>query len=96
MVSLQVLQDNSPYLDIHEIFTVRIYLPHVISAKILHLLALFIHTLKYTDGIKNKENHVIPLLLPMDLVKWFHEESISRQKENKEEEKNNSKSHEYM
>lgn len=64
--------------------------------KILHLLALFINTVTYTDGIKNKENHVIPLLLPMDLVKWFHEESISRQKENKEEERNNSKSHEYM
>jgi len=47
-------------------------------------------------ALKNKENHVIPLLLPMDLVKWFHEESISRQKENKEEERNNSKSHEYM
>jgi len=34
-------------------------------------------------ALKNKENHVIPLFLPMDLVKWFHEESISRQKENK-------------
>lgn len=59
-------------------------------------LHYFIHTLKYIEGIKKKENHVIPLLLPMDLVKWFHEESISRQKENKEEERNNSKSHEYM
>lgn len=55
--------------------------------KALNIFALLNYSLKYTDGIKNKVNHVIPLLLPMDLMKWFHEESISRQKENKEEEK---------
>lgn len=51
--------------------------------KDLHLLAFLKHTLRILMALKNKENHVIPLLLPMDLVKWFHEESISRQKENK-------------
>lgn len=36
-------------------------------------------TFKRKTGRK-EESHVIPLLLPMDLMKWFHEESIARQK----------------
>lgn len=41
---------------------------------------------------KKQESHVIPLLLPMDLMKWFHEERIARQKK-RTKKRNNSKSH---
>lgn len=34
---------------------------------------------------RKEESHVIPLLLPMDLMKWFHEESIARRKRKQKE-----------